>query len=78
MANKTERIPLNKKQAWVDTFTYLCPYHDGGTGPGERCLAGGEPYTNCTGHGTFGAGGCSHVMEYFKTYAKFVKKELEF
>lgn len=41
MAKKEETkkigIRVANRQAWVDTFVYLCPQHRGGTGPGEYC-----------------------------------------
>lgn len=80
MAEKKQNtIRVQNRQAWIDTFVYLCPYHRGGVGPNEYCTAGGEPYTNCPGRATFSGGGaCSHVKQYFDTYCKFVRKELEF
>ena len=34
---KKKGIRVANRQAWVDTFVYLCPHHRGGTGPGEYC-----------------------------------------
>ena len=36
---KKKGIRIANRQAWVDTFVYLCPQHRGGTGPGEYCEA---------------------------------------
>lgn len=72
-------VRVANRQAWVDTFVYLCPHHRGGIGPGEYCESFDGTRTNCTGRGTYaGSGACSHVMRYFKTYIKFLNKELEF
>lgn len=35
--------------------------------------------TNCTGRCTYtGSGACEQVTQFFKTYLKFVNKEIEF
>lgn len=83
---KKEDIPKKKKgirianrQAWVDTFVYLCPYHCGGMGAGEYCQSPDGTRTNCTGRCTYtGAGACEHVKQFFQTYIKFVEGELRF
>ena len=35
---KKKGIRVANRQAWVDTFVYLCPQHRGGTGPGDHQL----------------------------------------
>ena len=76
---KKKGIRVANRQAWVDTFVYLCPQHRGGTGPGEYCEHPDGTRTNCTGRCTYtGSGACEQVTQFFKTYIKFVNKEIEF
>lgn len=78
-AKKKKGIRIANRQAWVDTFVYLCPQHRGGTGLGEYCEAPDGTRTNCTGRCTYtGSGACEQVKQFFKTYIKFVNKEIEF
>lgn len=77
MEDKPQKIRIPHIREWMATFVYMCPWHEGGVGgANEHCTQGGKPYTNCTGMGTFSCGGCTQVKEYFDTFAKFVKKEL--
>jgi hypothetical protein len=72
MKQNTDRVKIQNKQAWVDTIVYLCPFYWDGY------CHDGETATNCTGHGTAtGDCACTYVSKYLKTYAKFVKGELE-
>lgn len=76
---KKKGIRVANRQAWVDTFVYLCPQHRGGTGAGEYCEHYDGTRTNCTGRCTYtGSGACEWVTQFFKTYVKFVNKEIEF
>lgn len=75
MTKEKSRIRVPNRQAWIDTFVYMCPWHEGTVGGmRERCTYVGKPYTNCTGRGTFSWGGCTQVKEYFDTFCKFVEK----
>lgn len=72
MKEKDKGIKIPNKKAWVDTIVYLCPYYWDG-----HCHSG-EVTTNCTGPGTAdGSCGCSYVTKYLKTFALFVRGELE-
>ena len=72
MKEKDKGIKIPNKKAWVDTIVYLCPYYWDG-----RCHSA-DVTTNCTGPGTVdGRCGCSYVTRYLKTFAKFVRGELE-
>lgn len=76
---KKKGIRVANRQAWVDTFVYLCPCHRGGTGPGEYCENPDGTRTNCTGRCTYtGSGACEQVTQFFKTFVKFVNKKIEF
>lgn len=76
---KKKGIRVANRQAWVDTFVYLCPQHRGGTGPGEYCESFDGTRTNCTGRFTYtGSGACEQVKQFFQTYIKFLNKEIEF
>ncbi|WP_419570538.1 hypothetical protein, partial [Prevotella sp.] len=82
MAKKEETqkkcIRVANRQAWVDTFVYLCPQHRGGTGPGEYCESFDGTRTNCTGRCTYtGSGACEQVKQFFQTYIKFLNKDIE-
>ncbi len=78
--NKAKKgIRVANRQAWVDTFVYLCPQHRGGMGGGEYCELFDGSHTNCTGRCSYqGGGACEQVTRFFKTYIKFLNKELEF
>lgn len=72
-------VRVANRQAWVDTFVYLCPQHRGGTGIGEYCEHFDGSRTNCTGRCTYtGGGACEQVTQFFKTYIKFLNGELSF
>ena len=72
MKEKDKGIKIPNKKAWVDTIVYLCPYYWDG-----HCHSA-DVTTNCTGPGTVdGRCGCSYVTKYLKTFAKFVRGELE-
>ena len=72
MKEKDKGIKIPNKKAWVDTIVFLCPYYWDG-----HCHSG-EVTTNCTGPGTVdGSCACSYVTKYLKTFAKFVRGELE-
>ena len=76
---KKKGIRMANRQAWVDTFVYLCPQHRGGTGPGGYCESTDGIRTNCTGRCTYtGSGACEQVKQFFQTYIKFLNKEIEF
>ena len=72
MKEKDKGIKIPNKKAWVDTIVYLCPYYWDG-----HCHSA-DVTTNCTGPGTVdGSCACSYVNKYLKTFAKFVRGELE-
>ena len=72
MKEKDKGIKIPNKKAWVDTIVYLCPYYWDG-----HCHSA-DVTTNCTGPGTVdGSCACSYVTKYLKTFAKFVRGELE-
>lgn len=76
---KKTAIRVPNRQAWVDTFVYLCPQYRGGTGVGEYCEHPDGTSTNCTGRCTYtGSGACEQVTQFFQTFIKFVNKEIEF
>ena len=72
MKEKDKGIKIPNKKAWVDTIVYLCPYYWDG-----HCHSA-DVTTNCTGPGTVdGSCACTYVSKYLKTFAKFVRGELE-
>lgn len=77
--SKAKGIRVPNRQAWVDTFVYLCPYHEGGTSCFDYCGMYEGKRTNCVGRCTYNGGGaCTQVTQFFKTFIKFVNGELSF
>ncbi len=73
------RVRVQNRQALIDTLVYLCPNHYGGTGIDSCCEEWDGTRTNCTGRGTYSGGcTCSYITNFFKTYTKFVNKEMSF
>ncbi len=81
MAEKKQeriRVRVQHRQQLIDTIVYLCPNHRGGTTI-DWCESWDGTRTNCTGRCTYNGGGsCSQVTDFFKTFVKFVNKELSF
>lgn len=76
---KKSGVRVANRQAWVDTFVYLCPQHRGGTSVYDYCEHFDGTRTNCTGRCTYnGSGGCTQVTQFFKTYIEFLNGELSF
>lgn len=82
MAEKKKKksgVRVANKQAWIDTFVYLCPQHRGGTSCFDYCESWDGKRTNCTGRCTYhGGGACTQVTQFFQTFIKFVNGELSF
>ena len=76
---KKSGVRVANRQAWVDTFVYLCPQHRGGTSVYDYCELSDGTRTNCTGRCTYnGSGACTQVTQFFKTYIEFLNGELSF